>query len=238
MAKADSCNLPRPFCTVAECRLWLALQVQVPAERVTAMAFSPDGSRLAAVAWAGCTFLYSRCQSPQALSESAAALGMTDSQAAESPGKRPHSQANPALSADASPGIPKAGPEEASSRLAWIEHGAQGIQTSALYCPATLQTVPCHPSSLLTSQAPDASGGPSMSCCSALCMKSYSQCSSNHFVARHIHGSISSVQAIFCMLVALTMGEQNWETGILSDGEAPGAYYRWRWVEPHMQPHY
>ena len=45
---------------VPDSRLWESLQLQVPDERVTSMAFSPDGTCLAAITWGGCTFLYSR----------------------------------------------------------------------------------------------------------------------------------------------------------------------------------
>ena len=38
----------------------LELQVQVPSERVTSMALSPGGARLAAAVWGGSTYLY--CQ--------------------------------------------------------------------------------------------------------------------------------------------------------------------------------
>ena len=43
----------------------LELRVQVQSERVTGMAFSPDGTCLAAVAWGGSTYLYSRHSSKE-----------------------------------------------------------------------------------------------------------------------------------------------------------------------------
>ena len=52
--------LLQPAVLVPDSRLWVSLQVQVPAERVTCMAFSPDGNCLAAITWGGCPFLYNR----------------------------------------------------------------------------------------------------------------------------------------------------------------------------------
>ena len=113
----------------------ITLQVQVPAERVTAIAFSPDGNLLAAVTWAGCIFLYSKCHRKQGLTCLAAVTGETDIQAAETSEEKPHSQDNPALPDEVSPGTLKAGPDEALSRLAWIEHGAQGEHLCGIVQP-------------------------------------------------------------------------------------------------------
>ncbi len=110
----------------------MALQVQVPAERVTAMAFSPDGSCLAAATWAGCIFLYSRRRSMQTRSHLAAVAGETGIAAAETSKEGPHSQDTPASLNESCQGRTKAGPDEALSRLAWIEHGSQGVPYSTV----------------------------------------------------------------------------------------------------------
>ena len=120
------CIPPCVFYAVTDSGLCVILQVQVPAERVTGMAISPDGNCLAAVTWVGSIFLYSRRHSRHRLS----VLGERDTQASETSEEGPKSQDDIALPAEVPPwscaSIGKAATDEAMSRLPSIDHGSQG----------------------------------------------------------------------------------------------------------------
>ena len=141
--------------TVPNCGLLVTFQVQVPAERVTAMAFSPDGQHLAVVTWAGSIFLCSRSCRRQLLPELPAVLGKADIQAAETCEERSKSRDSTALPNEVLPrssaSSARAGPDETTSRLAWIDHGTQG-KVLRHYVPLlqAVWTSPSYPSSLPT----------------------------------------------------------------------------------------
>ena len=190
------CIPPCVFYAVTDSGLCVILQVQVPAERVTGMAISPDGNCLAAVTWVGSIFLYSRRHSRHRLS----VLGERDTQASEASEEGPKSQDDIALPAEVPPwscaSIGKAATDEAMSRLPSIDHGSQGtiLQHCVLdlYCilyglPKSVH-IPAHM--------------PGAMCCSwegYVLVQHALQLSG----ASHAHGSVSAVQAVPCKIVLM-----------------------------------
>jgi len=104
-------------------------QVQVPAERVTSMAFSTDSTALAVAAWGGAVFLYLQDERTATAAGSNKAEPLDSNAAAEAaPGPQQEGTADAATAAgvdNVGAGVP-GNAAAYESRLAAIEHGVGG----------------------------------------------------------------------------------------------------------------